>query len=116
MWVTVIDIMRLLILKEQGNKRTSIHMNDTPRGSWASSIFDLKNSQADPLLPNLLDMVPADETDAYNDTQRQQSRQDSIFTLYPGQDPEEMVERRMEPEVPSEHFGHRILVKCLQLK
>jgi hypothetical protein len=30
-------------------------MNDTPRGSWASSIFDLKQSQADVLLPkNLL--------------------------------------------------------------
>ena len=28
---------------------------------------------------------------------------------------EEPIERRAPPELPKEHFGHRILVKCLQL-
>ena len=60
-------------------------MNDTPRGSWASSIFDLKNSQADTLLPNLLDRIPADEIDSMNGGQRQQHRQEAIFSLYPPQ-------------------------------
>lgn len=58
-------------------------MNDTPRGSWASSIFDLKQSQADALLPKLLERVTYDEVDRNNEAQRQQNRQDSIFSLYP---------------------------------
>ncbi|BFY99508.1 hypothetical protein BsWGS_02548 [Bradybaena similaris] len=97
------------------NKRQSIHMNDTPRGSWASSIFDLKQSQADTLLPNLFDRISYDDVDRNNDNLRQQSRYDNIFSLYPPLDEDEVIERRGVPEVPKEHFGHRILVKCLQL-
>ena len=67
------------------SRRSSLHMNDTPRGSWASSIFDLKNSQADPLLPNFLDRSQADDIDHDNFTQRQQNRQEEIFALYPNQ-------------------------------
>ena len=58
-------------------------MNDTPRGSWASSIFDLKQSQADALLPKLFERASYDEVDRNNEIQRQQNRQDSIFSLYP---------------------------------
>ena len=58
-------------------------MNDTPRGSWASSIFDLKQSQADALLPTLFERASYDEVDRNNEIQRQQNRQDSIFSLYP---------------------------------
>ena len=50
-------------------------MADTPRGSWASSHFDLKNSAADALLPSLLDRVPADTLDRLNQARRQQTRQ-----------------------------------------
>lgn len=96
-------------------KRQSIHMNDTPRGSWASSIFDLKQSQADALLPKLLERASYDEVDRSNETQRQQNRQDSIFSLYPLVEEEEAIERRTPAELPKEHFGHRILVKCLHL-
>ena len=60
-------------------------MNDTPRGSWASSIFDLRNSQSDPMLPNLLERINPDEMDQYNLAQRHLSRQDAIFSLYPNQ-------------------------------
>ncbi|XP_064604400.1 dedicator of cytokinesis protein 7-like isoform X2 [Liolophura sinensis] len=102
--------------KEDSPKRQSIHMSDTPRGSWASSIFDLKNSQADPLLPNLLDRIDPEEIDGMNDKQREQQRQDALFSLFPKQDEEEVVERRLPAGIPMEHFGHRILVKCLQLK
>ncbi|XP_055884538.1 dedicator of cytokinesis protein 7-like isoform X6 [Biomphalaria glabrata] len=97
------------------NKRQSIHINDTPRGSWASSIFDLKQSQADTLLPNLFDRIKNEDVDRNNENLRQQNRYDNIFSLYPMQDEEEVIERRSPPEVPKEHFGHRILVKCLQL-
>ncbi|XP_070194616.1 dedicator of cytokinesis protein 7-like isoform X3 [Littorina saxatilis] len=96
-------------------KRQSIHMNDTPRGSWASSIFDLKQSQADPMLPNLFERTSYDDVDRNNEAQRQQNRQDSIFSLYPLSEEEEPIERRTPAELPKEHFGHRILVKCLQL-
>lgn len=61
-------------------------VSDTPRGSWASSVFDLRNSQADPLLPGLLDKVPVEFTDKVNESQRQQDRQESLFTLFPIQD------------------------------
>ncbi|CAH1775987.1 unnamed protein product, partial [Owenia fusiformis] len=94
----------------------SLHLNDTPRGSWASSVFDLKNSQADPLLPRLLDRIPLDETDQFNATQRHQSRLNDLYSVFPAQDEDEVIERRLPAEIPREHFGQRILVKCLQLK
>ncbi|KAK3089282.1 hypothetical protein FSP39_002319 [Pinctada imbricata] len=102
--------------KENINKRQSIHMNDTPRGSWASSIFDLKSSQADTLLPNLFDHVSNEQVDKNNEQQRQENRQDILFSLFPGEDEDDLIERRTPAPVPSEHFGHRILVKCLQFK
>ncbi|XP_060603802.1 dedicator of cytokinesis protein 7-like isoform X2 [Ruditapes philippinarum] len=102
--------------KDLPNKRQSIHMSETPRGSWASSIFDLKQSQADAQLPNLFDRVSQEEVDRNNEIQRQQHRQDTVFTLYPPQDEEEQIEKRAFVMAPTEHFGHRILVKCLQLK
>ncbi|XP_053393820.1 dedicator of cytokinesis protein 7-like isoform X3 [Mercenaria mercenaria] len=102
--------------KDTANKRQSIHMSETPRGSWASSIFDLKQSQADAQLPNLFDRVSQEEVDRNNEIQRQQHRQDTVFTLYPPQDEEEQIEKRAFVMAPTEHFGHRILVKCLQLK
>ncbi|KAK6180566.1 hypothetical protein SNE40_012697 [Patella caerulea] len=101
--------------ERDSNKRHSIHMNETPRGSWASSIFDLKQSQADVMLPNLFDRLSPETVDRNNENQRQEKRQDNIFSLYPPQDEEEIIERRTPAEVPREHFGHRILVKCLQL-
>ncbi len=54
----------------------------TPRGSWASSIFDLKNSQADKTLPNLLERQLNDETDQFNTVQRQLNRQAAVFGVY----------------------------------
>lgn len=67
-------------------KRQSIHMNDTPRGSWASSIFDLKQSQADVLLPNLFEQMSYEQVDKQNGEQRQQHRLDSLFSMYETQD------------------------------
>ena len=61
-------------------------MSETPRGSWASSIFDLKQSQADAQLPNLFDRVSQEDIDRNNEIQRQQHRQDTMFALYPTQD------------------------------
>lgn len=57
-------------------------MNDTPRGSWASSIFDLKQSQADVLLPNLFEQMSYEQVDKQNEDQRQQHRLDSLFSMY----------------------------------
>lgn len=42
--------------------------------------------------------------------------QEALMLLYPPSDIEDFVERRVHPEVPIEPLGHRILVKCLQLK
>ncbi|XP_028857801.1 dedicator of cytokinesis protein 7 isoform X21 [Denticeps clupeoides] len=97
-------------------KRRSMSIDDTPRGSWACSIFDLKNSQPDALLPHLLDRAPNEEIDRHNEDQRKANRHRELFALHPALDEEEPIERHCVPEVPKEHFGQRLLVKCLSLK
>ncbi|XP_017855271.1 dedicator of cytokinesis protein 7 [Drosophila busckii] len=86
----------------------------TPRGSWAS--FDLRRSVNDPLIPNLLDNVPPEQIDQLNREKRKIERQEALFSLYPESDAEEAIERRQLAEIPIEHMGHRIQVKCLQLR
>lgn len=86
----------------------------TPRGSWAS--FDLRSSVNDPLISGLLDRLPPDQVDQANETRRVEDRQDGLFSLCIENDPEEAVERRLPAEIPIEHVGHRIMVKCIHLK
>ena len=86
----------------------------TPHGSWAS--FDLRSSINDPLISGLLDRVPIENVDQANEIKRSEDRQQAMFNLYPDSDHEEAVERRIPAEIPIEHIGNRILVKCLQLK
>uniref|UniRef100_A0A8C4PKN3 Dedicator of cytokinesis 7 n=1 Tax=Equus asinus asinus TaxID=83772 RepID=A0A8C4PKN3_EQUAS len=97
-------------------RKRSVSIDDTPRGSWACSIFDLKNSLPDALLPNLLDRTPNEEIDRQNDDQRKSNRHKELFALHPSPDEEEPIERLSVPDVPKEHFGQRLLVKCLSLK
>ncbi|KAG7268748.1 hypothetical protein CRUP_034582 [Coryphaenoides rupestris] len=97
-------------------KRRSMSIDDTPRGSWACSIFDLKNSLPDALLPHLLDRSPNEEIDRHNEEQRKSNRHRELFALHPALDEEEPIERHCVPDVPKEHFGQRLLVKCLSLK
>uniref|UniRef100_A0A3P9IZ97 Dedicator of cytokinesis 7 n=1 Tax=Oryzias latipes TaxID=8090 RepID=A0A3P9IZ97_ORYLA len=97
-------------------KRRSMSIDDTPRGSWACSIFDLKNSLPDPLLPHLLDRAPNEDIDRHNEDQRKASRHRELFALHPALDEEEPIERHCVPDLPKEHFGQRLLVKCLSLK
>ena len=75
----------LQAMLETNGQRLSLHLSDTPRGSWASSIFDLKNSQADPLLPTLLERTSQDRVDADNESQRHLHRHDAVYSLYPDQ-------------------------------
>uniref|UniRef100_A0A7N6AVZ9 Dedicator of cytokinesis 7 n=1 Tax=Anabas testudineus TaxID=64144 RepID=A0A7N6AVZ9_ANATE len=86
-----------------------------PKPNWACSIFDLKNSLPDALLPHLLDRAPNEEIDRHNEDQRKANRHRELFALHPALD-EEPIERHCVPEVPKEHFGQRLLVKCLSLK
>ncbi|KAM3925869.1 dedicator of cytokinesis protein 6 isoform 3-T3 [Leptodactylus fuscus] len=102
--------------EQEDKKRSSASMDETPRGSWASSIFDLKNSAPDPLLTNLLDRTLPEEIDRINEEQRRENRHPHILALYPAPDEDEAVERSSIPDVPKEHFGQRILVKCISLK
>ncbi|XP_067089899.1 dedicator of cytokinesis protein 7-like isoform X7 [Osmerus mordax] len=97
-------------------KRRSVSLDDTPRGSWASSIFDLKNSSPDALLPSVLERAAAEDMDRRNAEARLQGRHPDLLGLYPPPDEDEAVERCSVPEVPKEHCGQRIMVKCLSLK
>jgi hypothetical protein len=69
-------------------------IDDTPRGSWACSIFDLKNSLPDALLPNLLDRTPNEEIDHQNDDQRKLNRHKELFALHPAPDEVLVLYRR----------------------
>ncbi|XP_035782880.1 dedicator of cytokinesis protein 7-like [Anopheles albimanus] len=84
----------------------------TPRGSWAS--FDLRSSVNDPLITGVLDRISPESVDQSNDLKRQEARQQALFELYPC--PEQLMEKRLPTEMPMEHLGNRIYVKCLHLK
>uniref|UniRef100_A0A8C2Q7I7 Dedicator of cytokinesis 6 n=1 Tax=Cyprinus carpio TaxID=7962 RepID=A0A8C2Q7I7_CYPCA len=102
--------------EQDDSKRHSVSLDDTPRGSWASSIFDLKNSTPDALLPSVLERTAAEDMDRRNAENRQQCRHADLLGLYPVPDEDEAIERCAIPEVPKEHSGQRIMVKCLALK
>uniref|UniRef100_A0A673CVS0 Dedicator of cytokinesis 6 n=1 Tax=Sphaeramia orbicularis TaxID=375764 RepID=A0A673CVS0_9TELE len=102
--------------ERQDDQRRSVSLDETPRGSWASSIFDLKNSSPDALLPSVLERTAAEDMDRRNTEARQQGRHSDLLGLYPPPDEDEAVERCSVPEVPKEHCGQRIMVKCLSLK
>ncbi|CAG12198.1 unnamed protein product [Tetraodon nigroviridis] len=97
-------------------KRRSVGLDETPRGSWASSIFDLKNSTPDALLPSVLERTALEDMDHCNTEARQQGRHSDLLGLYPPPDEDEAVERCSTVDVPKEHCGQRIMVKCLALK
>lgn len=68
------------------------------------------------MLPGLLDRNPAESIDQSNESKRNEERQNALFNLYQEIDLEDVIERRLPAEQPIEHIGHRIHVKCLQLK
>lgn len=76
----------MFFLLQDDLKRRSMSIDDTPRGSWACSIFDLKNSLPDALLPHLLDRAPNEEIDRHNEDQRKTSRHRELFALHPALD------------------------------
>ena len=71
-------------LDESTSSETS--MSTTPRGSWASAIYDLESTESDDLLKHVLDRsVSAEEQDKRNEGDRAEERHQSIFSLYPMQ-------------------------------
>ncbi len=80
-------------------------IDDTPRGSWACSIFDLKNSLPDALLPHLLDRAPNEEIDRHNEEQRKANRHRELFALHPALDEVEFAPLPLlEPFSASPHY------------
>ncbi|GAB5567744.1 dedicator of cytokinesis protein 6 isoform X5 [Prionailurus iriomotensis] len=96
-------------------RHSSGSLDDAPRSSGASGIFDLRNLAADSLLPSLLERTAPEDVDQWNEALRRQHRPRALLALYPAPDEDEAVERCSRPEPPREHFGQRILVKCLSL-
>ncbi|XP_057299405.1 dedicator of cytokinesis protein 7-like isoform X1 [Hydractinia symbiolongicarpus] len=90
-------------------------MVETPRGSWASSIFDLQSCQPDPLLESLLDNTDIEEIDSQNEVLRDKNRVPSIFSIFSPQEEEQYV-TKTPAVIPQEHIGQRILVRCTELK
>ncbi|XP_053439188.1 dedicator of cytokinesis protein 6 isoform X8 [Nycticebus coucang] len=113
------DLMRETsagVMAGDDSQRCSGSSDDTPRSSGASGIFDLRNLAADSLLPSLLERAAPEDVDQHNEALRRQHRPQALLTLYPAPDEDETVERCSHLEPPHEHFGQRILVKCLSLK
>ncbi|KAF5303063.1 hypothetical protein FQR65_LT08392 [Abscondita terminalis] len=88
----------------------------TPRNSWAS--LDLRHSTGDPLIPEILEYGTPEALDQLNESRRQVDRQETFFFLCPNMpaSEEEPIERRFSANPPIEQIGHRIMVRCLQLK
>uniref|UniRef100_A0A7M5X2J4 Dedicator of cytokinesis protein 7 n=2 Tax=Clytia hemisphaerica TaxID=252671 RepID=A0A7M5X2J4_9CNID len=101
--------------KENDGKNNRQLLQATPRGSWASSIFDLQSCQPDPLLQGLLDNIPIEDVDKQNKVFREKNRVSSIFSIFP-QNEEEQFVTRAPAVIPQEHVGQRILVRCTELK
>uniref|UniRef100_A0A8C4QIF6 Dedicator of cytokinesis C/D N-terminal domain-containing protein n=1 Tax=Eptatretus burgeri TaxID=7764 RepID=A0A8C4QIF6_EPTBU len=76
----------------------------------------LQSSCADPLIPGILDECPFEEQDCRNDDSRKKNRQSDLFSLLSLLDEEDCIEKRLIPDVPREHVGQRILIKCQSLK
>lgn len=71
---------------QDDTKRCSGSLEDMPRSSWISSIFDLKNSAADFLLRSLLVRTAIEETDRTNEELRKKNRHQEILALYSAPD------------------------------
>ncbi|CAH0558208.1 unnamed protein product [Brassicogethes aeneus] len=87
----------------------------TPRNSWAS--LDLRHSAGDQLIPDILEQNAPEAVDQLNESRRQSDRHDTVFALCPQISEVEIdpVEKRLPANIPYEHLGHRILIKCQQL-
>uniref|UniRef100_A0A4W3I977 Dedicator of cytokinesis 7 n=1 Tax=Callorhinchus milii TaxID=7868 RepID=A0A4W3I977_CALMI len=64
------------------------------KARWACSIFDLKNSLPDAVLPNLLDRLPIEDIDQQNEEQRKAARHKELFALYQGPDEVSAISNR----------------------
>lgn len=82
----LISLSRTLYEPQDDAKRRSVGLDETPRGSWASSIFDLKNSTPDALLPSVLERTALEDMDHRNTEARQQGRHSDLLGLYPPPD------------------------------
>ena len=67
-------------------RHSSGSLDDTPRSSGASGIFDLRNLAADSLLPSLLERVAPEDVDRRNEALRRQHRPRALLALYPAPD------------------------------
>jgi hypothetical protein len=72
--------------RQEDSRRCSGSPEDTPRGSGASGIFDLRNLAADSLLPSLLERAAPEDVDRRNEALRRQQRPRALLTLYPAPD------------------------------
>eukprot|EP00112_Aurelia_sp_Birch-Aquarium-sp1_P006977 Seg1762.3 transcript_id=Seg1762.3/GoldUCD/mRNA.D3Y31 product="Dedicator of cytokinesis protein 7" protein_id=Seg1762.3/GoldUCD/D3Y31 len=103
---------------EQDDKKSAAEKayNDMPRGSWASSIFDLQTSQPDELLSGILESIPQEDIDQQNENERKKDRVHQLFSVYIPNEEEESFVKKAPAIIPHEHFGQRILIKCIELR
>lgn len=64
----------------------------------------------------MFDRTAPEQLDQLNEQRRKEQRQEYLFYLYPPTDEASCIERRLPADIPEEHQGHRILVKCLMMK
>lgn len=105
---------QLVAVLQDDLKRRSMSIDDTPRGSWACSIFDLKNSLPDVLLPHLLDRAPNEEIDRHNEDQRKCNRNRELFALYPALDEVEFAHNNRVLPMFSLFLRIKLITKPLQ--
>lgn len=85
-----------------------------------SRLFDLRNSQPDPILSSVVDSSPSlssqENEESPTKNERQEGRHPALLALYPLEDDASLIECREGGRPPREHLGHRVGVKCTQIK
>lgn len=91
-------------------RHSSGSLDDTPRSSGASGIFDLRNLAADSLLPSLLERVAPEDVDRRNEALRRQHRPRALLALYPA--PDEVGARSTAQPLRSVHSQLMCVPMC----
>lgn len=110
--------------RKWNQQNAGLHRECVINSARTSRLFDLKNSQPDPILHFILEGNPGKDTldnddDPYSQDSRnvrQEGRHPALMALYSLEEDSSLIENRPVPRPPKEHLGHRMVVKCTQIK
>ena len=103
-----------LFIDSAGDPLRSSRLSIVSRDSRCSSIFDLENSESDPIVEHLLH-ISINQREEWDARLRDEGRHPHLFALFPPED-NDSCENRPSLHAPREQLAHRIVVRCLSLR